>query len=109
MLTVPEMLEPLVFCTVNVRSAVLPVAIEPKPVAVEGVTLKSAWATPVAAALHVLSLPELSTAVTRAKYVVPALRPAIPVETVWPAAGVVVEDATVKNDPLGQAGADVAK
>ena len=67
MLAVPEMLAPLVFCTVKVRSAVLPVATLPKFVAVDGVTLKSGWATPLAAAEHALSFPELSTAVTRAK------------------------------------------
>jgi hypothetical protein len=67
MLAVPEMLAPLVFCTVKVRSAVLPVATLPKFVVVEGVTLKSGWATPLAAPEHALSFPELSTAETRAK------------------------------------------
>ena len=67
MLAVPEMLAPLVFCTVKVRSAVLPVAILPKFVVAEGVTLKSGWATPLAAAVQALSFPEVSTAVTRAK------------------------------------------
>ena len=67
MLAVPEMLAPLVFWTVKVRSAVLPVATLPKFVVVEGVTLKSGWATPLADAEHALSFPELSTAVTRAK------------------------------------------
>jgi hypothetical protein len=41
MLAAPEMLAPLVFCTVKLRSAVLPVAMLPKLVGVEGVTLKS--------------------------------------------------------------------
>jgi hypothetical protein len=67
MLAAPEMLAPLVFCTVKLRSAVLPVAMLPKLVGVEGVTLKSGWATPLVAAEHALSFPELSTAVTRAK------------------------------------------
>ena len=75
MLAVPERLAVLVFCTVKVRSAVLPIATLPKLVVVEGVTLKSGWATPLAEPEHALSFPEVSTAVTRAKYVVPAVRP----------------------------------
>ena len=63
----------LVFCTVKVRSAVLPIVTLPKLVVVEGVTLKSGWATPLAESEHALSFPEVSTAVTRAKYVVPAV------------------------------------
>jgi hypothetical protein len=69
---VPERLVVLVFCTVKVWSAVLPTATLPKLVVVEGVTLRSGWATPLAEPEHALSFPELSTAVTRAKYVVPA-------------------------------------
>ena len=109
MLAVPEMLAPLVFCTVKVRSTVLPVAMLPKFVVVAGVTLKSGCATPLAAALQALSFPALSTAVIRAKYVVPALRAVTPVATVRPVAGVVVPDGTVKNDPLGQVGLDVPR
>jgi hypothetical protein len=67
MLAVPEMLAPPVFWTVKVRSAVLPVATLPKFVVVEGVTLKSALAIPLAALEHALSLPALSIAVTRTK------------------------------------------
>ncbi len=62
----------LVFCTVKVRSAVLPIGTLPK-VVVGGVTPKSEWATPLAVPEHALSLPEVSTAVTRAKYIVPAV------------------------------------
>jgi len=109
MLAVAEMLEPLVFWTVKARSTELPMATLPKLVAVEGVTLKSGWATPLADVLHALSLPEASTAVTRAKYVLPALRAVTPVETVCPLDGADVGDATVKNDVLGQAGFDVAR
>jgi len=65
----------LVFCTVKVRSAVLPIVTLPKLVAVEGVTLKSGWATPLVDPEHALSFPEVSTAVTRTKYVVAAARP----------------------------------
>jgi hypothetical protein len=109
MLAVPEMLALLVFCTVKVRSTVLPVATLPKLVVVEGVTVKSGWATPLAAAEHALSLPALSTAVTRAKYVVPALSAVTPAETVCPDDGAVVDDDTEKNDALGQVGVDVAR
>ena len=41
MLAVPARLVVLVFCTVKVRSAVLPIETLPKLVAVEGVTLRS--------------------------------------------------------------------
>lgn len=71
----PEMLAVLVFCTVNVRSTALPVVTLPKFVVAVGETLKSGWATPLAEAEHALSLPEASTAVTRTKYVTPAVRP----------------------------------
>jgi len=67
MLAVPEMLAPLVFCTVKLRSTVAPVATLPNAVVAEGVTVKSGWATPLVAAEHALSLPEVSTAVTRTK------------------------------------------
>jgi hypothetical protein len=109
MLAVPEMLAPLRFCTVKVRSTVLPVVVLPKFVVAVGVTLKSAWATPLAAALQALSFPALSTAVIRAKYVVPALSDVTPVATIRPAVGAVVADGTVKNELLGQAGLDVAR
>jgi len=61
----PERLAPLVFCTVKVRSTVPPVVTLPKLVVVAGVTLKSGWATPLAEPEHALSLPAVSTAVTR--------------------------------------------
>jgi hypothetical protein len=64
-LTLPETLVVLVFWTVKVRSTVLPVVMLPKLVVVVGVTLKSSWATPLADGEHVLSLPEVSTAVMR--------------------------------------------
>ena len=51
----------------------------------------------------------MSTAVTRAKYVVPALRDATTLERVSPLAGDDVGEATVKNDALGQAGLEVPR
>src|SRR4030095_12386076 len=104
MLAVPEMLAPLVFWTVNVRSAVVADAILPKLVVAEGVTPKSGCATPLAEPEHALSFPEESTAVMRAKYVVPATRAVTPVETVCPLDGADVGDGTVKNDAPGHAG-----
>jgi hypothetical protein len=109
MLAVPERVVVPVFCTVKVRSAVLLMATLPKLVVPVGVTLKSGWATPLAAAEHVLSLPDVSTAVTRAKYVVPAVSAVTRLESVCPLAGVDVDEATVKNDALGQAGVDVPR
>jgi len=106
---VPEKLVVLVFWTVKVRSTVVPTATLPKLVVVEGVTLKSALATPLAVAEHVLSFPDVSTAVTRAKYVVPALRDDTTLDRVCPLAGDDVGEATVKNDALGQAGLDVPR
>ena len=72
---VPEMDAALVFWTVKVRSTVMPVVTLPKLVEPVGVTLKSPRATALATGVHVLSLPEESTAVMRAKYVVPAVSP----------------------------------
>ena|SRR6185436_16284582 len=109
MLAVPERLAVLVFCTVKVRSTVPPTATLPKLVVAEGVTPKSAWATPLAVAEQALSLPEASTAVTRAKYGVPAASAVTRLDTVCPLAGADVGDATVKNEALGQAGADVPR
>ena len=103
------MLALLVFCTVKVRSTVLLTVTLPKLVVADGVTLKSGWATPVAELEHALSLLLMSTAVTRAKYVVPALRAVTRVETVCPDAGVVVGDDTVWNDALGQVGSVVPR
>src|SRR3977135_2345952 len=88
--TLPEMLAALVFCTVNVRSAVVPVVMVPKLVAVVGVTLKSPCATALGAAEPAVSLPDASTAVTRTKYVVPAVKPVITFVIVCPDVGVVV-------------------
>ncbi len=65
-LALPERLPPLVFWTVNVRSTLDPTAMVPKLVVVDGVTPKSARATPETAPVHGLSLPEVSTAVMRA-------------------------------------------
>jgi hypothetical protein len=66
-LTVPDRLAWPTFCTVNVRVAVVPTVMLPKLVAAVGVTVKSTWATPLVDAEHPLSLPTVSTAVTRAK------------------------------------------
>jgi hypothetical protein len=94
-LAAPEMLALLVFCTVKVRSTVPLTETLPKLVVAVGVTVKSGWATPLAEPEHALSLPLMSTAVMRAKYVVPALRAVTRVETVCPDAGVVVGDEIV--------------
>src|SRR4030095_11445463 len=96
MLAVPERLVVLVFWTVKVRSTVVPIVTLPKLVVVEGVTLKSAVATPLAEAEHALSFPDPSTAVTRAKYVVPALRDATTLDRVWSLVGGVVGEVTVE-------------
>jgi hypothetical protein len=109
MLAVPVRLEPLVFCTVKLRSTVVPVVTLPKAVVVEGLIVRSGWATPLVAAEHALSLPELSTAVTRTKYVVPAVRAVTPVATVCPLVGLDVGDDTAKNVVLGQLGDDVPR
>jgi hypothetical protein len=108
-LAAPEMLALLVFCTVKVRSTVLLTVTLPKLVVADGVTLKSGCATPLAEPEHRLSLPLMSTAVTRAKYVVPALRAVTRVETVCPDAGALVGDDTMWNDPLGQVGSAVPR
>jgi hypothetical protein len=109
MLAVPESVIVLVFWTVKIRSTVVPTATLPKLVVVEGVTLKSALATPLAEAEHALSFPDPSTAVTRAKYVVPALSDATTMDMVCPLAGDDVGEVTVKNDALGQAGLEVPR
>jgi hypothetical protein len=66
-LTVTEIPVLPVFCTVKVRSTVPLTATLPKFVVPVGDTVKSAWAAPLTDPVHPLSLPELSTAVTRAK------------------------------------------
>jgi len=99
----------LVFVTVKVRSAVLPIATLPKLVVVEGLTVRSGWATPLADGEHALSFPEVSTAVTRAKYVTPAVSAVTRLESICPLVGVVVGDVTVKNDAPGQVGAEVPR
>jgi len=109
MLAVPEILALLVFCTVKVRSTVPLTATLPKLVVVAGVTSKSGRATPLAELEHTLSSPLLSTAVMRAKYVVPALRAVTRAEAVSPGAGVVVADDTGWNDPPGQVGSAVPR
>ena len=108
-LATPEILAVLVFCTVKVRSTVLPTVTLPKLVVVDGVTVKSALATPLAAVEHALSLPLASMAVTRAKYVVPALRAVTLAEAVSPGAGAEVDDDTAWNEPLGQVGDTVPR
>jgi hypothetical protein len=108
-LTVTEMPVVLVFCTVKVRSTVPLTATLPKFVLPVGDTVKSAWAAPLTDPVHPLSLPALSTAVTRAKYMVPAESPVIRVETVSPLPGVAVGEGTAWKEPLGQAGADAPR
>src|SRR4030095_6014645 len=104
MLAVPERLVVLVFWTVKVGPPVVPIVTLPKLVVVEGVTLKSAVATPLAEAEHALSFPDPSTAVTRAKYVVPALRDATTLDRVWSLVGGDVGEGSVKNEVLGAGG-----
>ena len=86
MLAMSESVIVLVFWTVKVRSTVVPTATLPKPVVVVGgrdaeVRLGDAASL----GEQVLSFPDVSTAVTRAKYVVPALRDATTLERVSPA------------------------
>jgi xanthosine utilization system XapX-like protein len=100
----PVTLPGLVFCTVKLRSTVPPTAMVPKLVVVVGETVTSACATPLADAVHALSLPALSTAEMRTKYVVPAVSPVMRAETVCPATGVSVGESTVWNVEPGQAG-----
>jgi hypothetical protein len=108
-LAVPEMLAVLVFWTVKARSTVVPVVTVPKLVAVVGSTATSICATPLAAGEHELSLPLVSTADTRTKYVVPAARLVTWLATDWPAAGVDVDDGTLRKAVPGQAGVEVAR
>jgi hypothetical protein len=108
-LAVPERVVGPVFWTVKVRSTVLLRATLPKLVVPDGATVKSGWATPLADGEQVLSLPEVSTAVTRAKYVVPATRAVTSLDSVCPVDGVEVGEATVKNEVLGHAGTDVPR
>jgi hypothetical protein len=108
-LAVPEILAPLVFCTVKVRSTVRLTVTLPKLVVPVGVTSKSAWATPLAEVEHALSPPSTSTALTRAKYVVPAPRAVTRAETVSPDPGAVVGDDTERNEPPGQLGTAVPR
>src|SRR6266850_3310644 len=102
--TPTEMAAVLVFCTVKVRSRMLPIRRLPKLVVAEGVTVKSGWATPLVTPEHGLSRPPVSTAVTRRRYVAPALRLVTRLATVCPGAGDVVGDGTVRKDGPGQAG-----
>jgi hypothetical protein len=81
-LTATAMLAEPGFCTVKTRSTVLLTATLPKVVVPVGVTVKSGCATPLAEFEHPLSLPALSTAVTRTKYVVPAVSDAMRVDIV---------------------------
>jgi hypothetical protein len=74
-LAAPDRGDVLVFCTVKVRSTVVPVATLPKLTAAVGVTSIEERATALDAGVHALSLPDVSTAVTRAKYVADAVRP----------------------------------
>jgi hypothetical protein len=100
----PEMLDALVFWTVKLRSAEAPVAMLPKLVAVDGVTLKSARATPLTELEHPPSFPEKSTAVIRPKYVAPAVKPVMSAVTVSPGAGVADADVTVRVGVPGHVG-----
>jgi hypothetical protein len=96
-----------VFCTVKVRSTVLPVVTLPK--LTEGVTVKSGWATPLTEVEHALSLPLSSKAVTRTKYVAPALRPFARWLTDCPDAGADVGDDTLWYGVPGHAGTAAAR
>jgi hypothetical protein len=64
-LTPPEMVDPVVFCTVNVRSTLPPEGTLPKVTVLEGDTLRDPRATPLTVAEHALSLPLRSTAEIR--------------------------------------------
>jgi hypothetical protein len=66
-LAVTARLAGLVFRTVKVRSAVPLIVTLPKLLLAEGVTSRAGCATPLAALEHALSLPLVSTAVTRTK------------------------------------------
>jgi hypothetical protein len=103
-LAVTEMLAVLVFWTVNVRSTVPLTVTLPKVVAPVGVTVTSARAAPLTEPVHALSLPEVSTAVSRTTYVVSAVSALMRVETVCPDVGELVGDDTAWNELLGQAG-----
>jgi hypothetical protein len=108
-LAVTERLVGPVFCTVNVRSTVPLTATLPKFVVAVGVTVKSDAATPVTELEHALSLPAVSTALTRTTYVLPALSAVMRAETVCPDAGELVGDETEWNEPLGHAGVVVPR
>jgi len=61
---VPETVPPLIFCTVKVWSAKLPMVTVPKSTVAAGLTPKSTRATALVEIGHVLSLPLVFTAVT---------------------------------------------
>ena len=91
---VPVIVPPRVLVTVKVWVAELPMVTLPKAVVPVGVTVKSTCATPLATPEHVLSLPDVSTAVTATLYVVPVVRPVKRKLTVWFAEGAEVDVAT---------------
>jgi hypothetical protein len=90
----PEMLASPTLDTVKVRSTVALSAMLPKLVVAVGVTWRSAWATALAALVHPLSLPLLSTAVILTWYRVPPLSCPTLVVTVCPDLGARVDDET---------------
>jgi len=67
-----------------------------------GLTAKSLRATALAAVEHALWMPAVSTALTETKYVAPDVSPVSRRLTVWFDDGLVVGDATEKNDDPGQ-------
>jgi hypothetical protein len=91
---VPETVPPLVFCTVKVWSAKLPMVTVPKSTVAAGLTLKSMRATALDDVGHALSLPFVFTAVTATLYSEPAVSPVSLALTVVPDAGLEVGDAT---------------
>jgi len=103
----PETVPPEVFDTVYVCSTKLPRFTLPKFTEPPGLTAKSLRATALAAGEHGLWLPLVSTALTDTKYIVPGASPVSRRFTIWFDDGLVVADATVKNDEPGQGGFEV--
>jgi hypothetical protein len=93
---------PAVLDTVYVCSAKLPRFTLPKFTEPLGLTAKSLRATALAAGEHGLWLPLVSTALTDTKYIAPGVSPLSRRLSIWFDDGLVVADATVKNDDPGQ-------
>ena len=105
----PVRLAAVAFCTVKDRSTTVPAGTVPKSTAVDGLTVMSAWASPLTAWVHWLSRPPRSTAVTATKYVAPATRLETRDDRTSPMLGAGVGEPTEKYDTLGQGGGDVAR